>query len=116
MTLWRLAERHRVTYFGTSAPFVAACRKAGLTPAAELDLTSIGTIGSTGSPLSAERFPLDPRRRSGPDIQIASLSGGTDLCTARGRRRADRAGVDGRDLLPGAGREGGGVLAGRANR
>ena len=34
MTLWRLAERHRVSYFGTSAPFVASCRKAGLAPAA----------------------------------------------------------------------------------
>ena len=29
MTLWRLAERHRVTLFGTSAPFVAACREGG---------------------------------------------------------------------------------------
>ena len=34
MTLWRLVERHRISYFGTSAPFVASCRKAGLTPAA----------------------------------------------------------------------------------
>ena len=80
MTLWRLAERHRVSYFGTSAPFILACRKAGLTPA-ELDLTSIKTIGSTGSPLYAEGFDWI-HDHVGADIQIASLSGGTDICTA----------------------------------
>src|SRR5664279_2619433 len=80
MTLWRLAERHRVSYFGTSAPFILACRKAGLVPA-ELDLTSIKTIGSTGSPLYAEGFEWI-HDHVGADIQIASLSGGTDICTA----------------------------------
>ena len=34
MTLWQMAERHRVTLFGSSAPFIAACDKAGLPPAA----------------------------------------------------------------------------------
>jgi len=80
MTLWRLAERHRVSYFGTSAPFILACRRAGLVPA-ELDLTSIKTIGSTGSPLYAEGFDWI-HDHVGADIQIASLSGGTDICTA----------------------------------
>ena len=79
MTLWRLAERHRVTFFGTSAPYISACRKAGLTPA-ELDLTSIGTIGSTGSPLYSEDFDWI-HDRVGAHIQIASISGGTDICT-----------------------------------
>ncbi len=80
MTLWRLAARHRISYFGTSAPFIMACRKAGLAPA-ELDLTSIKTIGSTGSPLYAEGFDWI-HDHVGTDIQIASLSGGTDICTA----------------------------------
>jgi len=80
MTLWRLAERHRVSYFGTSAPFILACRKAGLVPA-DLDLSSIKTIGSTGSPLYAEGFDWI-HDHVGADIQIASLSGGTDICTA----------------------------------
>lgn len=56
MALWKIAERHRVTLFGTSAPFVAACQKAGLRPAAELDLSSVTAIGSTGSPLSTSGF------------------------------------------------------------
>ena len=80
MTLWRLAEKHRVTLFGTSAPFVAACQKAGLRPAAELDLTSIGAIGSTGSPLSTSGFRW-LADEVGSGIQIASFSGGTDVCT-----------------------------------
>ena len=39
--LWRLAERHRVTYFGTSAPFVTACLKAGLRPRDDVDLSML---------------------------------------------------------------------------
>src|SRR6478735_7558888 len=80
MTLWRLAQRHRVSLFGMSAPYVAACEKAGLKPAAELDLTAIGAIGSTGSPLSTNGFRWI-RDEIGKDLQIASFSGGTDICT-----------------------------------
>jgi acetoacetyl-CoA synthetase len=80
MTLWKLAERHRVTLFGTSAPFIAACDKAGLRPAAAADLSRIMTIGVTGSPLSANGFSWI-RDEVGADIQIASFSGGTDVCT-----------------------------------
>src|SRR5664279_1273453 len=81
MTLWCLVERHRISYFGTSAPFVGSCRKAELTPAATLDLTSLRTIGSTGSPLGTDGFRWI-HDAVGSGIQIASVSGGTDLCTA----------------------------------
>ncbi len=79
--LWRLVEEHRITYFGTSAPFITACRKAGLTPGRDFDLSCLRAIGSTGSPLDADGFSwladeVDNR------LQIVSLSGGTDLCTA----------------------------------
>ena len=80
MTLWKLAERHRVSLFGTSAPFIAACQKAGLRPAAELDLTALTAIGSTGSPLSTSGFRWI-RDEIGTGIQIVSFSGGTDVCT-----------------------------------
>jgi acetoacetyl-CoA synthetase len=79
-TLWKIAERHRVNLFGMSAPYVTACQKAGLSPAAQFDLTSIGAIGSTGSPLSTAGFRW-LADEVGADIQIASFSGGTDLCT-----------------------------------
>ncbi len=79
--LWRLAEAEGVTYFGTSAPFIQACRKAGLRPGAELDLTALRAIGSTGAPLPPEGFRWIAEE-VGPDVQICSVSGGTDLCTA----------------------------------
>ena len=79
--LWRLTERHRVTFFGTSAPYVQSCLKAGLRPGTEYDLDSLQAIGSTGAPLSSEgfRWIVD---EIGPDTHICSVSGGTDLCTA----------------------------------
>jgi acetoacetyl-CoA synthetase len=79
--LWRLADAEGITYFGTSAPFIQACRKAGLRPGSQLDLTALRAIGSTGSPLSPEGFRWIAEE-VGPDVQICSVSGGTDLCTA----------------------------------
>src|SRR4051794_39337080 len=49
--LWDLVDEAGITYFGTSAPFLMACRKAGLTPAKRLK-----GIGSTGAPLPPEGF------------------------------------------------------------
>ncbi|MGS0683707.1 acetoacetate--CoA ligase [Nakamurella sp. GG22] len=79
-TLWKIAERHRVSLFGMSAPYVTACQKAGLTPSTQFDLTSIAAIGSTGSPLSTAGFRW-LHDEVGSGIQIASFSGGTDICT-----------------------------------
>ncbi|MBK1784317.1 acetoacetate--CoA ligase [Prauserella cavernicola] len=80
-TLWRLAERHEVTYFGTSAPFVQSCLKAHLKPAEQFDLTAMRALGSTGAPLSEEGFRWIADSIGG-HVQICSVSGGTDLCTA----------------------------------
>jgi len=79
--LWRLAEEHRVTYFGTSAPFVQACLKAGVRPGEEYDLSRVQALGSTGAPLSVEGFRWIADA-VGAHIQICSVSGGTDMCTA----------------------------------
>jgi len=80
-TLWHLAEQHRVTYFGTSAPYVQSCLKEGLTPSSRHDLTGLRVVGSTGAPLTPEGFRWIAEA-VGEDVQIASVSGGTDLCTA----------------------------------
>ena len=80
-TLWRLAEKHRVTYFGTSAPFIQSSLKAELRPREEFDLSTVRAIGSTGAPLSVEGFSWISDN-VGERIQICSISGGTDLCTA----------------------------------
>jgi len=81
LTLWRLVERARITYFGTSASFILAARKAGLRPGRELDLGSLRAVGSTGAPLSADGFRWVYAAVSS-NLQLASISGGTDLCTA----------------------------------
>jgi len=78
--LWRLASDAEVTYFGTSAPFIMACRKAGLAPGRELDLTHLRGVGSTGAPLPAEGYRWVYDKAHG-EVNLGSLSGGTDLCT-----------------------------------
>jgi acetoacetyl-CoA synthetase len=54
--LWRLTAETGVTYFGTGAPYLVTCMKAGLRPAAEHDLSRLRGVGSTGSPLPPEAF------------------------------------------------------------
>ncbi|MFF0147623.1 acetoacetyl-CoA synthetase [Amycolatopsis sulphurea] len=79
--LWHLAEQHRISYFGTSAPFVQSCLKARLKPAERYDLSALRVLGSTGSPLAVEGFRWIARE-IGESVQICSVSGGTDLCAA----------------------------------
>jgi acetoacetyl-CoA synthetase len=79
--LWDLSERAGVTMFGTSASYIAACMKAGVEPGAGRDLSRLGAVGSTGSPLSPEGFDW-VYEHVGADTWLFSTSGGTDLCTA----------------------------------
>jgi acetoacetyl-CoA synthetase len=79
--LWDLAERAGVTMFGTSASYIAACMKAGVEPGDGRDLSRLGAVGSTGSPLSPEGFDWI-YEHVGAGTWLFSTSGGTDLCTA----------------------------------
>jgi acetoacetyl-CoA synthetase len=81
MSLWRTAADVAMTYFGTSAPFIMACRKAGLRPRDTVDLSRLRGVGSTGSPLPAEGFEW-VYDAVGDDLVLSSMSGGTDVCTA----------------------------------
>jgi acetoacetyl-CoA synthetase len=81
MALWRIAEAERLDVFGVSAPFLMACRKAGLEPGSTLDLTHLRQVGSTGAPLPADGFRW-VRDHVGAAVQTCSVSGGTDVCTA----------------------------------
>ncbi|NUT05872.1 MAG: acetoacetate--CoA ligase [Hamadaea sp.] len=78
--LWRMAEQTGMTFFGTSAPFLLACRKAGLSPKDEADLSRLKGLGSTGAPLPPEGFRWVYSDVS-ETLQLQSLSGGTDVCT-----------------------------------
>jgi acetoacetyl-CoA synthetase len=77
--LWRMASELSITYFGTSAPFIESCRKGGVTPR-DAGSSSIHTLGSTGAPLSPEGF-VWANSAVGDDVLVASMSGGTDVCT-----------------------------------
>ena len=83
--LWKLAERERVTVFGTSAKYLALLEKAGLEPGKSYDLGALQAILSTGSPLPAHGYDY-VARAIGPDIRLSSISGGTDIisCFALG--------------------------------
>lgn len=79
--LWRFAEQTEMTFFGASAPYITSCQKAGITPRIIYDLAKLKGIGSTGSPLPPEGFQWAYEHVK-PDLWLASISGGTDLCTA----------------------------------
>ena len=79
--LWDLAADTGTTTFGTSAAYISSCMKAGVEPSAGRDLSALGAVGSTGSPLSPEGFRW-VYEHVGADTWLFSTSGGTDVCTA----------------------------------
>jgi len=83
--LWHMAADEGVTIFGTSPRYLAALDKAGYRPRARHGLATLRTLLSTGSPLGPEQFDF-VADAVGPDIQLASISGGTDIvsCFALG--------------------------------
>jgi acetoacetyl-CoA synthetase len=76
--LFDLAQRERVAVFGTSAKFIDAAAKAGVEPRRTHDLSSLRTVLSTGSPLAPEGFDWVYASVKA-DVQLASISGGTDI-------------------------------------
>ena len=79
--LWDLAEKTGITHFGTSAPFLVSCMKAGISPKQNHDLSALHSIGSTGSPLPPEAYGWVYENIK-PDLWLSSMAGGTDVCTA----------------------------------
>lgn len=79
--LWEFAAKTGMTFFGTSAGYITSCMQAGLAPGRTYALSALRGVGSTGSPLSPEGFQwvYDQIRA---DLLLASISGGTDVCTA----------------------------------
>ncbi|MDT0343823.1 acetoacetate--CoA ligase [Streptomyces litchfieldiae] len=77
---WRVAERTRATLFGTSAAYVLACGKADVHPGRDFDLSATRCVATTGSPLPPDGFRW-LRDEVGADLWIASVSGGTDVCS-----------------------------------
>jgi acetoacetyl-CoA synthetase len=78
--LWRLAQNLGITYFGTSAPFIEACRHSGFSPR-QLENLRVRSVGSTGAPLSPEGFAWASSEIC-DNVLVGSVSGGTDICSA----------------------------------
>ena len=76
--LFDFADEAGMTHFGTSAKYIDAVGKAGLTPARSHDLAPLRTMMSTGSPLAPESFEFVYRAVKA-DICLSSISGGTDI-------------------------------------
>ncbi|HYN39741.1 MAG TPA: acetoacetate--CoA ligase, partial [Rhodospirillales bacterium] len=76
--LFDYAQAERATHFGTSAKFIDALATSGLEPARSHRLDALRVIFSTGSPLLAEGFDFVYRAIKA-DVQLASISGGTDI-------------------------------------
>jgi acetoacetyl-CoA synthetase len=83
--LWELAQDEKISVFGTSAGYLAALQNAGARPGRDYDLAPLRALLSTGSPLSIEGFDFVYKEIK-PNLQLASISGGTDLngCFALG--------------------------------
>ena len=77
---WRLAEETQATMMGLSPAFLMGCRKAGLRPGEQFDLSRLRSIGVAGSPLPPEGFDWI-YEQLGPDVLLNNGSGGTDVCT-----------------------------------
>ncbi len=83
--LWKMAEKLGLTIFGTSAKYISALDEAGYKPGRDCDLSKLRMVCSTGSPLAVSSFQYAYREIKA-DMQVASISGGTDLngCFALG--------------------------------
>ena len=80
-----MAQDEKITIFGTSAGYLGALEGTGVRPRQKVNLNNLRTILSTGSPLSVEGFEYVYQHIK-KDVQLASISGGTDLngCFALG--------------------------------
>ena len=83
--LWDTADQEKITVFGTSAKYLAAAEQAGVQPIKSHSLPALRAVLSTGSPLVEEGFDYVYENIKS-DLQLASISGGTDLisCFALG--------------------------------
>ncbi len=83
--LWEMAQDEKITVFGTSAGYITALMTSDIRPGKDYNLSNLKSILSTGSPLSIEGFEFVYEEIKS-DLQLASISGGTDLngCFALG--------------------------------
>ena len=80
----RLIDSLQITHFGTSAKYLSVLEQKALYPKQhDISLSSLKAVYSTGSPLAPSTFHY-VYRAFGPDINLASITGGTDMISLFG--------------------------------
>ncbi len=83
--LLEMADEEGIRIFGTSARYLLALEKSGVSRGRGHTLASVSTILSTGSPLAPGQFDYVYEKLR-PGVRLCSISGGTDIvsCFALG--------------------------------
>ena len=79
----RLIEELRITHFGTSAKYLSVLEQKQVLPKSSFSMTSLRAVYSTGSPLAPSTFEY-VYKGFGPDINLGSITGGTDILSLFG--------------------------------
>jgi acetoacetyl-CoA synthetase len=77
---WRIVEQEQATIMGMAPAYAMACRKEGLEPGREFDLSRVKQIEVAGSPMPTEGFGWVYESVK-PDVLLNVGSGGTDVCS-----------------------------------
>jgi acetyl-CoA synthetase len=77
--LWRLIERHRVTYLGLAPTVARLSMSLGDEALAALDLSSLRVIVSTGEPWTPEAWQWTFERIGRRRVPLLNYSGGTEI-------------------------------------
>jgi acetoacetyl-CoA synthetase len=77
---WRIVERERATIMGMAPAYAMACRKEGIKPVREFDLSRVKQIEVAGSPMPTEGFAWIYESVT-RDAMLNVGSGGTDVCS-----------------------------------
>ena len=83
MAMPKIIEELHITHFGTSAKYLSILEQKGVMPKQKIHLPSLKAIYSTGSPLAPSTFQY-VYRAFGPDINLGSITGGTDIISLFG--------------------------------
>jgi acetoacetyl-CoA synthetase len=77
---WSVAAETGATHVGFAPAFLMGCRKAGLQPGRDHDLSAVRQLLTAGSPLPVEGYGW-VYEQLGDDVLLNNGSGGTDICS-----------------------------------
>ncbi|KAI9831350.1 MAG: hypothetical protein M1819_005124 [Sarea resinae] len=83
MAMPNLIQELGITHFGTSAKYLSVLEQKNVMPKKTVPLNTLRAVYSTGSPLAPSTFQY-VYRAFGPDINLGSITGGTDIISLFG--------------------------------